>query len=121
MAALFGIVLEGSRKIERQGRILNRRLAQSHARAVRHRELKAVAQRASLSVTEFTDKHLRTIGTDLHDGPAQTIGFAVLRLDQIRRLAKKDEREAVVAEIEDTLGARFQKSAPSPWRWSCPT
>lgn len=109
MAALFGIVLEGSRKIERQGRILNRRLAQSHARAVRHRELKAVAQRASLSVTEFTDKHLRTIGTDLHDGPAQTIGFAVLRLDQIRRLAKKDEREAVVAEIEDTLGGALSE------------
>lgn len=104
MAALFGIVLEGSRKIERQGRILNRRLAQSHQRAVRHRELKAVAQRASRSVTEFTDKHLRTVGTDLHDGPAQTISFAVLRLDQIRRLPTKSAREKVVAEIEDTLG-----------------
>lgn len=104
MAALFGIVLEGSRKIERQGRILNRRLAQSHQRAVRHRELKAAAQRASLSVTEFTDQHLRTIGTDLHDGPAQTIGFAVLRLDQIRRLPTKDAREAVVSEIEEILG-----------------
>lgn len=109
IAALFGIVLEGSRKIERQGRILTRRLAQSHARAVRHRELKAVAQRASLSVTEFTDKHLRTIGTDLHDGPAQMIGFAVLRLDQIRRLAKKEDREAVVAEIEATLGGALSE------------
>lgn len=109
MAALFGIVLEGSRKIERQGRILTRRLAQSHQRAVRHRELKAVAQRASLSVTEFTDKHLRTIGTDLHDGPAQTIGFAVLRLDQIRRLTKKSDREKVVAEIETTLGGALSE------------
>ena len=104
MAALFGIVLEGSRKIERQGRILNRRLAQSHQRAIRHRELKAVAQRASRSVTEFTDKHLRTVGTDLHDGPAQTIGFAVLRLDQLRRLPTKGAREVVVSEIEDILG-----------------
>lgn len=105
MAALFGIVLEGSRKIERQGRILNRRLAQSHQRAVRHRELKAAAQRASLSVTEFTDRHLRTVGTDLHDGPAQIIGFAVLRLDQIRRLPTKGGREKVVAEIEEILGS----------------
>ncbi|HWV22208.1 MAG TPA: histidine kinase [Devosia sp.] len=104
MVALFGIVLEGSRKIERQGRILSRRLAQSHQRAARHRELKAVAQRASLNVTEFTDKHLRTIGTDLHDGPAQTIGFAVLRLDQLRRLPTKSAREKIVAEIETTLG-----------------
>ncbi len=29
------------------------------------------AAAASLGVTEFADKHLRTIGTDLHDGPAQ--------------------------------------------------
>lgn len=109
MAALFGIVLEGSRKIERQGRILNRRLAQSHQRAVRHRELKAAAQRASRSVTEFTDKHLRTVGTDLHDGPAQTIGFAVLRLDQLRRLPTKGAREVVVSEIEDILGSALSE------------
>lgn len=109
MVALFGIVLEGSRKIDRQGRILSRRLAQSHARAARHRELKAVAQRASRSVTEFTDKHLRTIGTDLHDGPAQLIGFAVLKLDQVRRLQKPDERSAAVAEIEATLGSALSE------------
>lgn len=109
MVALFGIVLEGSRKIERQGRILSRRLAQSHARAARHRELKAVAQRASRNVTEFTDKHLRTIGTDLHDGPAQLIGFAVLKLDQVRRLQKADERDAAVAEIEATLGSALSE------------
>lgn len=100
---LFSIVLEGSRKIERQGRILSKRLAQSHARAARHRELKAEAQRASQSVTELTDKHLRTIGTDLHDGPAQSISFAVLRLDQIRRLSRTNERNAVVSDIEDIL------------------
>lgn len=100
---LFSIVLEGSRKIERQGRVLSRRLAQSHARAAHHRELKAEAQRASKSVTELTDKHLRTIGTDLHDGPAQSISFAVLRLDQIRRLSRTAERNAVVSDIEGIL------------------
>lgn len=109
MVALFGTVLEGSRKIERQGRVLSRRLAQSHARAARHRELKAVAQRASRNVTEFTDRHLRTIGTDLHDGPAQSIGFAVLRLDQIRRLKTAAERDAVVTEIENTLGGALSE------------
>ena len=109
MITLFGVVLEGSRKIERQGRVLSTRLAQSHARAVRHRELKAQAQRASRSVTELTDKHLRTIGTDLHDGPAQAIAFAVLRLDQIRRLPKAAERAAVVADIEETLGSALSE------------
>lgn len=106
---LFGIVLEGSRKIERQGRVLSKRLAQSHARAAHNRELKAQAQRASRSVTELTDKHLRAVGTDLHDGPAQLIGFAVLRLDQIRRLPKAGDRNAVVSEIETSLGSALSE------------
>lgn len=103
MMALFGIVLEGSRKIERQGRVLSRRLAQSHARAVRHRQLKSEAQLASRNVTRLTDKHLRMIGTDLHDGPVQAIGFAVLRLDAVRRQAAAEERNATVAEVEAIL------------------
>jgi len=103
LVTLFGIVLEGSRKIERQGRILSRRLAQSHARAAHHRALKAEAQRTSRSVTELTDKHLRTIGTDLHDGPAQLIGFAVLKLDQVRHLARARERAATIDDVEAVL------------------
>jgi signal transduction histidine kinase len=106
---LFGVVLEGSRMIERQKRILSKRLAQSHARAARHRELKAEAQRASRSVTEMTDKQLRTIGTDLHDGPAQSIGFAVLRLDRLRRPLKAPERDKVVAEVETALSSAMSE------------
>lgn len=106
---LFGVVLEGSRKIERQGRILSKRLAQSHARGAHHRALKAEAQRASRSVTEMTDKQLRTIGTDLHDGPAQSIGFAVLMLDQVRRLSKASERNTVVADVEETLSTAMSE------------
>lgn len=105
MVGMFSIVLEGSRTIERQGRILSKRLAHSHARAAHHRELKAEAQNASRNVTELTDKHLRTIGTDLHDGPAQSIGFAVLKLDQVRRLPRAAERNAVVSDVEVILGA----------------
>ncbi len=105
VVALFGVVLEGSRKIERQGRVLSKRLAQSHARAVHHRQLKAEAQSASRIVTALTDKHLRTIGTDLHDGPAQSIAFAILRLDQIRRSSKAADRNAVVADVEASLGS----------------
>ena len=104
MIGMFSIVLEGSRTIERQGRVLSRRLAHSHARAAHHRELKAAAQNASRNVTELTDKYLRTIGTDLHDGPAQSIGFAVLKLDQVRRLAEVSQRNAIVSDVENILG-----------------
>lgn len=104
MTGLFGIVREGSRTIDRQRRTLSKRLQQSHARAARHRQLKEEAQQASRSVTELTDKHLRTIGTDLHDGPAQSIGFAVLKLEHVRRSPSASERNAAVKEIETVLG-----------------
>lgn len=104
MTGLFGIVREGSRTIDRQRRTLSKRLQQSHARATRHRQLKEEAQQASRSVTELTDMHLRTIGTDLHDGPAQSIGYAVLKLEHVRRLPSASERAAVVSEIETVLG-----------------
>lgn len=103
MLGLFGIVAEGSRTIERQQRTLSKRLKLSHARSVHLRQLKEDAVRVSLSVTELTDQHLRTIGTDLHDGPAQSISFALLKLEQARRASKTGERSAVVAEIEDAL------------------
>jgi len=109
LLALFSIVLEGSRTIERQGRVLSRRLAQSRARSAHLRELKAAAQRTSRSVTELTDKYLRTVGTDLHDGPAQSIAFAVLRLDQIRHQRKLADRNAVVGHIEEVLGGALME------------
>jgi signal transduction histidine kinase len=101
---IFGIVLEGSRTIDRQARVLSKRLALSHARAVRLRELRAAAQLAYRSIAGLTDKHLRTIGTDLHDGPAQSISLAVLKLDRIRRQSGVAQRTAVVSEIETILG-----------------
>lgn len=103
MLGLFGIVAEGSRTIERQQRTLSKRLKLTHARSARLRQLKEDAVRASRSVTELTDLHLRTVGTDLHDGPAQSISFAMLKLEQVRHASKVVERSAMVAEIEDTL------------------
>lgn len=103
MLGLFGIVAEGSRTIDRQKRALSKRLKLSQARAGRLRLLREDALRASRSVTELTDLHLRTIGTDLHDGPAQAISFAMLKLEQIRRDSAASERNAVVGEIETAL------------------
>ena len=109
MVGLFSVVLEGSRTIERQGRVLSKRLAHSHARAARHRELKAAALSASRSVTELTDKYLRTIGADLHDGPAQSISYAILKLDQLRRRANMSTRSVIVAEIEVILAGSLRE------------
>jgi len=45
--------------------------------------LDARAQAAAAAAVELSEKTVRRVGEDLHDGPAQDVGFALLRLDQI--------------------------------------
>ena len=40
-------------------------------------------KQATNRAVELNEQNLRRIGSDLHDGPAQSIGFALLRLDAI--------------------------------------
>src|SRR5262249_1139432 len=47
----------------------------------------ADARRASV---ETSERLLRRVGADLHDGPAQVIGLALLRLDALRPLLAAD-------------------------------
>src|SRR5262249_38903988 len=63
------------------------------------------AQRASL---ETSERFLHRVGADLHDGPAQLIGLALLRLDILRGLvaagqSKSDEFEKIRAVLQDCL------------------
>ncbi len=41
---------------------------------------------ANHRAVELNEHHLRRIGSELHDGPAQSIGFALLKFDAIRGL-----------------------------------
>lgn len=55
-------------------------------------------------MTDSNEKLARQIGADLHDGPAQLIGFAVLQLENARLSKTKAEREAALEVIGKTLG-----------------
>ena len=63
------------------------------------------ARRGSL---ETSERFLRRVGADLHDGPAQLISLALLRLDNLRPLlaiehSKSDEFEKIRAVLQDCL------------------
>lgn len=101
-AALYGIVLRGSRTIDRQRAEMARHLAEladlsGHNTALRLRVQGAAARSAAMH-----DQALRQLGADLHDGPAQLLGFAALRLDGLRndlpeaRAADMDQVERAV-------------------------
>lgn len=74
---LSGIVLRGSRTIETQSRSLQERVEQLT-------NLRDRIENSSRLSTELNERFLKRVGSDLHDGPAQLIGLALLRLDRIK-------------------------------------
>ncbi len=102
-ASLSVIVLRGSRTIARQSRDLNARLGELVAM---HRRV----QRATQQATALNENYLRRLGADLHDGPAQFIALAAMRLDShlvvsgtgdIRR--RQEELAAIRARLTEAL------------------
>ncbi|MEO6299944.1 MAG: histidine kinase [Paracoccaceae bacterium] len=86
---LFAVVLRGSRTIDRQ--VVD--LTEMSARNV---TLRLRVQGAAARFSALNDQTLRRIGADLHDGPAQLMGFAALRLDALR----KEAGEQALGEID---------------------
>ena len=84
---LYGIVWRGNRTIESQRAVL------------------VGARRASV---ETSERVLHRVGADLHDGPSQLIGLALLRLDTLRPLlaaehAESEELEKIRTVLHDCL------------------
>lgn len=103
-AALFGIVLSGSRTIERQRQALEARVAELDELATQNRRLRLRVQRASSRTSEVNERFLRRISAELHDGPAQLLGFAALRVESIGAEPDPQRRTAEVRRVRDSLG-----------------
>lgn len=79
--ALWGIVARGSRVIESQQAQLHRQVLALEEMSDHNRALRLRVQGAAARSAALNDQVLRQIGADLHDGPAQLLGYAALRLD----------------------------------------
>ena len=91
--SLFVIVLRGSRTIDRQ-------LAALSELASRNLALRLRVQGAAARFSSVNDQVLRRIGADLHDGPAQLMGFAALRLDALQGRVTGDKALADLAAVQ---------------------
>jgi signal transduction histidine kinase len=104
------IVLRGSATIEAQRLDLKQRvqelsrLAQSNELLARH------AQTASERATALNERFLRQLGADLHDGPAQLVAFAALRLGSrvlrdstVSKAARDRELRSIKASLADAM------------------
>ena len=94
--SLFAIVLRGSRTIDRQFTALKQVVERNLALRMR-------VQGAAARFSSVNDQSLRRIGADLHDGPAQLMGYAALRLDSLRREVEGKKAQATVDEVAQAV------------------
>jgi signal transduction histidine kinase len=80
---LAGIVKQGSDTIERQQRTLRDRVDELTRLLDQNERLHARLRGSADRTTALNEAGLRRIGSDLHDGPAQTLALALLRLDEL--------------------------------------
>lgn len=79
--ALSLVVLRGSRTIDRQRVDLAMRVRDLSVLLAQNQDLHQRVQGASRRATALNESYLRRVGADIHDGPAQLIALAALRLD----------------------------------------
>lgn len=101
---LFLIVLRGSRTIDRQRDALTRQLADLSVMSANNTALRQRVQQAAARSSAMNDQALRRIGADLHDGPAQLLSFAALRLDNLREATGgSKDLESVERAVKDAI------------------
>jgi signal transduction histidine kinase len=80
---LYSIVANGSRTIDTQRTSLANRIGELSDLLEQNEDLRRHVQEASRRSTEAAELQLRRLGADLHDGPAQLLALALLKLDQV--------------------------------------
>jgi signal transduction histidine kinase len=97
LALLFGIVARGSHLIEVQRRSLDAQVIELSRMLDLNRALRQRADKANQRTATLNERYLRRISAELHDGPAQLLGFAALRLEAIGKGTAKDDDESLVS------------------------
>ena len=100
---LMTIVFQGSKTIDRQRIALSDQLKAVTIASEQNRKLRKRVQNASERVTELNEQFLRKTSAELHDGPAQLLGFAALRIGEVRKIANDRQRDDELKLIGETL------------------
>lgn len=102
--ALVRVVRQGSSTISRQQGELRQRVTELSTLLAQNARLSDRIRHAAARTTALTEMERRRIGADLHDGPAQALAFAMLRLDAVEsRHGAGEELSAVRDAVADAL------------------
>ncbi|MEK1890676.1 MAG: sensor histidine kinase [Phyllobacterium sp.] len=104
LAILFGIVARGSRLIAHQANALRSRFEELDRLLRSNRSLRLRAEQAAHRTASLNEQYLRRISAELHDGPAQLIALACLRLESAAKgAAARSDLDAVMGSLEEAL------------------
>lgn len=105
--ALFGLILGANSTIERQKSAMQQQIISLRDLVEQNRDLSERVQRAYVRSTQRNEGLLRRLGSELHDGPAQLLGLALIRLDSLftNRGASPptDELEIIRGALQDAM------------------
>ena len=102
--ALFGIVRSGSRTIEDQTHRLTMQVSELARISAQNEALRTRVEGASRRVSETNERYMRRVSAELHDGPAQALALASLRLDALMRRAGVAPGDPEAQMLRDCLG-----------------
>ncbi len=95
MSALYGIVAAGSRTIVLQRERLEQQIGELRSLLEQNHDLRERIQRAHQRSAIIHEQVLRRVGADLHDGPAQHLGLALLYVPTLEAGAEPPVQENV--------------------------
>jgi signal transduction histidine kinase len=104
LALLFVIVARGSARIERQRKRLDEQVGELSQLLASNTLLRERVDQAAQRTITLNERYLRRISADLHDGPAQLLGFVVMRLEAIRKgKGREDDNALVMKSVVDAI------------------
>ena len=106
-AALLGIVHRASKVIDQQREALKLRAEEAERVSQQNRMLRLRVERAAGRAAEMNERFLRRISADLHDGPAQLISLAALRLGGLAKAqdaaVRRAEQDVVKQALDEAM------------------
>jgi len=104
LALLFGIVARGSRLITSQRAALNEKVETLSKLLDQNQALRRRIDQATHRTADLNERYLRRISAELHDGPAQLLAFASLRLGSIvEGNASRQDSQRVKGALDEAM------------------
>ncbi len=100
---LYGIVQAGGRTIERQQTDLEAQLVETRRVSEQNRALRERVMAAATRSTAQAERVMQRVGLDLHDGVAQHLSLASLRLDEALGGTGNSEASTVRAAVDAAM------------------